>query len=310
MGSVIPIYIYSSSFSLHGSAMPQRTNTFQRLITIMHSKLGEGWKVQESAMLRDSITGEMREVDVVATTSYGNYNISISVECRDHKRPADVTWVESMAKKHESLPTSKLVLWSRSGFTKAAITKAHALNVETVPQTNISDTPWTEIAKTLIGGFVRLLTPRLSPFIDVNLPDGTPYRLEDIATAMIYDASGKIVEAVPNIVARVQANAEFGSTLLDHAPIGSGDFYAELEPPAPWFVDSPDGNRVEIRRIGIGISTLMEQAALESASAEMEGKVATLFAAKTTTGHFELYIEESLDGANDAEAKHLPSSSK
>jgi len=38
--------------------------------------------------LMDRITKEMREVDVVAKATVGTYDIYISVECRDHKRPS------------------------------------------------------------------------------------------------------------------------------------------------------------------------------------------------------------------------------
>ena len=133
--------------------MPKRTNPFQQLAAIIHSRLGNGWNITESLFLTDSITGEMREVDVVAKATVGAYDIYISVECRDHKRPADVTWIESMAKKHESLSTSKLVLWSRSGFTKAAIAKATALKIDTVSQANAASTDWATLARTL--SFVR-----------------------------------------------------------------------------------------------------------------------------------------------------------
>jgi hypothetical protein len=38
-------------------------------------------------------------------------------------RKADVTWVEEMTHKHNDLPTDVLILYSRSGFTKAAVDK-------------------------------------------------------------------------------------------------------------------------------------------------------------------------------------------
>ena len=129
--------------------MPKRTNTFQQLAAIIHSRLGSGWNVTESLLLTDNITKEMREVDVVAKATVGTYDIYISVECRDHKRPSDVTWIESMAKKHESLLTSKLVLWSRSGFTKAAITKAKALKIDTVSQMSAASADWATLARNL-----------------------------------------------------------------------------------------------------------------------------------------------------------------
>ena len=54
------------------------------------------------------------------------------MECRDWERPQTVEWVESMHGKHQSLPTNRLVLVSRSGFTKEAIEKAKSWNIETI----------------------------------------------------------------------------------------------------------------------------------------------------------------------------------
>jgi hypothetical protein len=55
--------------------MPQRTNTFQQVVRLVHEHLAaDGASVKESHMLVDEITGEDREVD--ATT---------------RKRPADAS---------------------------------------------------------------------------------------------------------------------------------------------------------------------------------------------------------------------------
>jgi len=130
--------------------MPKRSNTYQRLIATVHANIGTGWDVKESVFLTDSVTGEAREVDVVAKSNIGNYIVIISIECRDHGRPADVTWVEAMAKKHEHLPTSKLVLWSRSGFSKSAIVKATALKIDAVLEGNAAQVDWAKLAQSLV----------------------------------------------------------------------------------------------------------------------------------------------------------------
>jgi hypothetical protein len=50
--------------------MPQRTNAFQKLVAIIHKNLmNDGWEVNESEFLIDKITGEKREVDIVAKKS-------------------------------------------------------------------------------------------------------------------------------------------------------------------------------------------------------------------------------------------------
>ena len=100
--------------------MPKRTNDFQRLVYLVRVNLADGAIVTESKMLEDRATGTMREVDVCIEGSVGGQNVIVSVECRDHQRVADVTWVEQLKVKHDRLPTNALILASRAGFTPEA----------------------------------------------------------------------------------------------------------------------------------------------------------------------------------------------
>lgn len=277
--------------------MPKRTNAFQELVGIIHSRLSNGWTITESMFLQDGITGEMREVDVVAKATVANYDLYISIECRDHGRPADVTWIESMAKKHESLATSKLVLWSRSGFTKPAITKAAALKIDTVSQATATEADWATSARNMIGGHVKLVTPTFSTFIDVQEPGNEAVRLENVAASLIYDAQGNTTQSVQSIIEYMTNSPDVRTTFLDHAPIESGDFYAEILPPVPWFTDNSDGRRVPILRVGIGVSTFAEKLTLDTASAAFDDKVATLASANAKIGRFQFYVEQASDGS-------------
>lgn len=277
--------------------MPKRTNIFQELVAIIHSRLGSGWTVSESMLLPDGITGEPREVDVVARATVAGYDIYISVECRDHQRAADVTWVEGMAKKHEHLPTSKLVLWSRAGFTKSALVKAAALKIDTVSQAMAAPASWANWARSLIGGRVRLLTPHFTPFIDIQPTSGSPRRLEDVSAFLIYDEHGQVIQSIETMLALMSASPNLGSKLLDHAPTGAGDFYGEVRPDAPWFAETPEGRRERVLRIGFGIKSIVESLDLDTASANVDGKVATLAAADSAAGRFQFYVEETPDGA-------------
>lgn len=109
--------------------MPKRSNGFQKLIALVNKQLAGHAHTEESVLLTDAITGEFREVDVLIKASIADYETRLAVECIDWKRKADVTWVEKMFQKHQNLPTDKLILVSRSGFSSAAIHKAQFLNV-------------------------------------------------------------------------------------------------------------------------------------------------------------------------------------
>ncbi|HEY4215105.1 MAG TPA: hypothetical protein VGM84_26765 [Steroidobacteraceae bacterium] len=111
--------------------MPKRTNDFQRLVYLVRLNMAEGSTVTESKMLVDRITGRKREVDVCIEGLVGGQPIRVCVECRDHKRVAEVSWVDAMKAKHERVPTNALLLASRKGFTPEAKDAARSYGIET-----------------------------------------------------------------------------------------------------------------------------------------------------------------------------------
>lgn len=286
--------------------MPKRSNTFQRLALLVHEQLGEGWKIQESHMFADLVTGDQREVDIVAQTVWGTYPIFLSIECRDHARPADVLWIEGVAKKHEHLPTSKLVLWSRSGFTKGAALKARALKIETISQADALGADWARLARELIGGQVQYVIPSYTAFIDVYAPEGEPRRLEQVENANWCKGDGTQAGTVQALVEFIANNQQTRTVVLDHTSPGPGKFYVELEPPEPWFTGLPEGGQAPIQRIGVSIETLTEKVALDTASAVSSGNVLTLASAALNIGTLEVLVQESPGGTPSFQAKLMP----
>lgn len=111
--------------------MPKRSNDFQKLIYLIENVLNDGnAKVIQSAEVIDNDTGNIREVDILIESIIGTHNVNIGIECVSKNRPADVKWIEEMSRKHESLGTNKIILVSKLGFTKNAMTKASKLNIE------------------------------------------------------------------------------------------------------------------------------------------------------------------------------------
>ncbi|MFU9028509.1 hypothetical protein ACNAWD_11850 [Rhodococcus erythropolis] len=82
-------------------------------------------------MLRDLDSGNFREVDTCIESVTAGHPVIVSIECRAHKRPQTVSWVEEMHSKHLRLPTNVLVLVSSSGFTRSAIEKARQFGIAT-----------------------------------------------------------------------------------------------------------------------------------------------------------------------------------
>jgi hypothetical protein len=110
--------------------MPKRSNDFQKLVAAVKKALGQGAIVRESEMLPDRLTGALREVDVYIEAIVAGHKVTVCVECVDEDRAASVAWVDEMAAKHQSLPTNRLVLAARKGFTKEALAKAEKLGIE------------------------------------------------------------------------------------------------------------------------------------------------------------------------------------
>lgn len=123
--------------------MPKRTNDFQKLVYLVRIHLANGAKVTESKMMRDRVTKRWREVDVHIKGCVGSHPVVVCIECRDHKRVADVTWVDTMKSKHDRLATNALILASRSGFTPEArdVAKAYGIETFTLDEVDSADFP-------------------------------------------------------------------------------------------------------------------------------------------------------------------------
>lgn len=114
--------------------MPKRTNQFQHLVALIETSLHDGnANVQESKELKDKITAKPREVDIIISVGNSVHDFTIGVECKGgltSPRAATTEWVEQMWGKHTNLPTDKLVLVAKGGFTSNAIKKGEFLGVE------------------------------------------------------------------------------------------------------------------------------------------------------------------------------------
>jgi len=81
--------------------VPKRTNDFQALIALVERQLAaSGVRVVESEMLADRLTGELREVDVCVHATVSGKDVTLALECRDHKRKADQIWIDTLRGKY------------------------------------------------------------------------------------------------------------------------------------------------------------------------------------------------------------------
>lgn len=112
--------------------MPKRTNLIQKAIKLIEEAKGDFLSIEESALIPDKDTGELREVDILLKGVINGHPLFIAFEIVDRSRKADVVWVEQIISKHASLMTDKLVLVSNSGYTRTALLKAEQNNVKVI----------------------------------------------------------------------------------------------------------------------------------------------------------------------------------
>jgi|GEM_PF-1300326 len=105
---------------------------FEKLVALIETHLGpKGATVTSPDYIPDKITGQSREVDASIRYVSGSVPILITVECRDRTGEEDVTWIEQLISKRESIGASVTVAVSSSGFTQPALVKARLHNIET-----------------------------------------------------------------------------------------------------------------------------------------------------------------------------------
>ena len=174
--------------------MPKRTNDFQTLITLIEKHLApHDASVTESKLFIDQRTGQEREVDIVIDATAGIHPFVIGIECIDHKRPATVSWIETISAKHQDLPLHKTILVSRAGFSKTALKKAQALKIETLTLREASESDWVAIFhKSKSIGVKNFLLPYLNGvtvvFDSAFVPAGIDPK--QLAQAELYSSAG------------------------------------------------------------------------------------------------------------------------
>lgn len=112
--------------------MPKRSNEFQRLVAMLTHMSSSNAIVRESVELVEIVSGDPREVDVVAVGEVAGHGTIVGIECRDWKRKQDVQWVEQADNKFKDLGANVKVLVSSSGFTKGALAKAAQYGIKAI----------------------------------------------------------------------------------------------------------------------------------------------------------------------------------
>jgi hypothetical protein len=89
-----------------------------------------GATVTSPDRLPDRTTGQVREVDATIRYRLGTSDVLIVIECRKRSRTQDVTWIEQLATKSQSVGANKLIAVSETRFSAAAEKAAQAHQIE------------------------------------------------------------------------------------------------------------------------------------------------------------------------------------
>lgn len=179
--------------------MPARSNPFQDMVALLTQVMreDESITVTPSAMLPDVVTGEPREVDILVETIVAGHKVNVGIECRAHKRPQAVTWVESVRSSHADLPVHLSVLVSESGFYKPAVEKAQHYGMRTI-------TP-REVTPGFVGAVVnaldKVVTKRAhfrvkAAWLQIRMEDGEQPWVEAFPDAPVFAHDGTEIDNV------------------------------------------------------------------------------------------------------------------
>ena len=251
--------------------MPRRTNAFQRIITLLNATLAERCSVVESAMLRDKVTNEEREVDILITTNAGSFTFTIGIEVVSWGRPAGTPWVERMRARHENLPVDKLVLVSESGFTRPAEIKAKFYNIETLTVEKALNTDWPLVATMAGTGAFEVTTLKYDCSLVCAFEDGSTRQID--APLHAHYPTGAGIKTLDEFVRALIDWEEFRTALYPHIKPGDGEqqfWFSYTEPGGLWRVEH-EGLGGQVQEIRVGLQVVNRQTPVEFASGRYKG---------------------------------------
>jgi hypothetical protein len=161
-----------------------------------------GVTVTESKFLYDAQSQIEREVDIVIEGTFDGEPIVTSVEVIEHGRPATIEWVEQQINKHRHLPTNRLVLVSKSGFSKNARTRVAVEGgwVDAVTPQAV-DKDGQPIVKSLSIGHAQMKPVACRLYVQ---PPGEEIKQVNIPADMnIYDSSGTFLGVALELAAEI-----------------------------------------------------------------------------------------------------------
>ena len=200
--------------------MPKRSNEFQKIALNIHKALAaRGVTVEESVLVPEKNSDTTREIDILLTTTVASHKVRVGIECRDHGRNQDITWIDGLIGKYANLDIDRVIAISHSSFTSPAKQKAAQHNIELMTLDEAEKVDW---ASNVGPSFFRFFAFHNRPLIiGLFLEKNETLKLE-------YSFEGEVVSSNP----KSQSAAEyflayFQSQISSAASHGIGGFVFE-----------------------------------------------------------------------------------
>lgn len=115
---------------------------FERLVARIETDARDSGAVVTSPdHIRCTLTGALREVDASICHVVDGVSRLITIECRKRRGRQDVTWIEQLATKRQSIGADKTIAVSASGFSAAAymVAAAHGIELKATRDLSVAD---------------------------------------------------------------------------------------------------------------------------------------------------------------------------
>ena len=250
--------------------MPRCTNAFQRLILLINASLAAGATVEESVLLPDSVTGELREVDILITAKVAAYTARVAIEVVGRSRKSDATWVESMRAKHENIPTDKLILVSETGFSKPAKVKARFYGIETMTIETARSVDWGLLADLTATGTAQVVTIPFDCSVVCAMDDGGQEYFDVPNSAVISHDGGTMT--LDGFVRKILHMPEFQNEInVNVTDAGNREFwFAYTEDAGLWKI-SRNGKPGQVTELRVGLHVTRTDTPIAFASGKYAG---------------------------------------
>jgi len=133
----------------------RKGKALERLVETLEHRLNKSnnISIESPKYLTDRTNRKKREHDVLITIDHGHHSVTISIECKDRKKPVGVPDVEAFSTKCQHTKVNQGIFVSTSGYAKSAIETAKHLGIRCLTLDEVTQLDWlAEDAKVIVYG--------------------------------------------------------------------------------------------------------------------------------------------------------------